>query len=79
MIKTFRLPQNWKLVVNTKEVNREDPGAGVPALVHSPGSRYTATFLCVMHTGECDDLEVPNAVMTALEKVWGEVDELLAQ
>lgn len=79
MIKTFRLPQNWKLVIDTSQVYRDDPGAGTPALVHSPKSRSIATFWCVMGTAECEYEQVPDSVMTALEKVWGEVDELLAQ
>ncbi len=78
MIKTFRLPMNWKLVVDTDQVVRDDPGAGTPALVHAPGGRYTATFWCVMDTGECDLVDVPEAVYLALEDLWGQVDELLA-
>lgn len=78
MIKTFRLPMGYKLVVDTSQVYPEDPGAGTPALVHAPGGRHTGTMFCVIDAGECDGMPVPEAVRRALEDLWEQVDELLA-
>jgi len=77
MIKTFRLPQNWKLVVDTSEIIPEDPGAGTPALVYSPDGRHTGSMWCAIDAGDCDGINIPGAVIAALENLVDQVDAML--
>lgn len=77
MIKTFTYGQ-WKLVLDSSEIDRENPGNGTPALVHDPRGN-TGTFFCVIDTGELEDRAVPSSVLRWLESKAEAVDLFIAE
>ena len=76
MIKTFRLPLGWSLVVDTDQIFADDPGAGAPALLHAPGGQV-GTLWCAQMEEECDGVTIPRAVLRELDALESVVADLL--
>lgn len=53
--RTHRGPGGIKLMLDSKEIDHDDPGNGTPALVHSPDGKLVSTFWCVQETGWIED------------------------
>jgi hypothetical protein len=70
-------PRGYRLVMDSKEIIPDDPGAGTPAMVYGPRDT-SGTFWCVLDTGEIDGtVEVPSDVMRWLDGLALKVDEFM--
>lgn len=72
----------WRIDLDRDEVNANDPGEGTPAMVvrvDDRGNEETATYWFAIQMGilSSNDDEIPDRVMTWLQKYEGEVNTYL--
>lgn len=79
---TIQGPKGYKVTLDRREVFKDDPGQGTPALVRHPMGGI-ATYWCALGEGEIElgttgeYLIIPHSVMEWLESLESEVSDFL--
>ena len=76
-IETHTGPRGVRLVLDSREIDAEDPGNGTPAMLTFLGE--TSTYWCALETGYCGEAELPDMVFSWVEKQIGLVDDFHCQ
>lgn len=81
MITNIQCPHDRRitLTLDTSEVFPSDPGNGTPAMIYfkQGSTKYSATYNCVMDTGEIENYEVTDRVYTWLDNMADAVDDCI--
>ena len=77
MTKTLTGPNGIRIVLDSRQVFPDDPGAGTPALVHV--GKNTATYWCALDTKEVDYHDLDNAQYRWLYNQFDAVSDFVAK
>ena len=76
-IETHTGPRGSRLILDSREIDAEDPGNGTPVLIEYQGE--VGSYWCALETGYCGEVELPATVFSWIERQIGLVDDFHCQ